>query len=56
MLKLTVDSTYQAETPIQVEVSADGGLFQRLGSDSCKDLGLFAPKPEELRTPVPDNP
>lgn len=56
MLKLTVDSTYQAETPIQVEVIGDGGLFQRVGSDSCRDIGLFAPKPEELGTPVAGNP
>ena len=56
MLKLTVDSTYQEETPIQAEVSADGGLFQRLGSEACRDVGLFAPNPEALYTPVPDNP
>ena len=55
-LKLTVDSTYQEETPIQVEVSADGGLFQRVGAESCKDIGLFAPNPNDLTTPVPDNP
>lgn len=56
ILKLTVDSTYQEETPIQVEVTADGGLFQRVGSPSCKDIGLFAPNPNDLTTPVPDNP
>ena len=56
MLKLTVDSTYQAETPIQVEVIGDNGLFQRLGSESCKDIGLFAPNPGDLYTPVPNNP
>ncbi len=55
-LKLTVDSTYQEETPIQVEVIGDGGLFQRLGSASCKDIGLFAPNPDALNTPVPNNP
>lgn len=55
-LKMTVDSTYQAETPIQVEVTADGGLFQRVGADSCKDIGLFAPNPGDLTTPVPNNP
>jgi hypothetical protein len=55
-VKLTVDSTYKAETPIQVEVSADGGLFQRLGQDSCKDIGIFAPNPDSLNTPVPVNP
>lgn len=56
MLKLTVDSTYRAETPIQVEVNADGGLFERLGSESCQDIGLFAPNPGDLYTPVPNNP
>jgi hypothetical protein len=55
-LKLTVDSTYQEETPIQIEVFADGGLFQRLGEASCRDIGLFAPKPDALNTPVPRNP
>jgi hypothetical protein len=55
-LKLTVDSTYQEATPVQVEINADGGLFQRVGSESCKDIGLFAPNPNDLTTPVPDNP
>jgi hypothetical protein len=55
-LKLTVDSTYQEETPVQVELTADGGLFQRVGAESCKDIGLFAPNPNDLTTPVPDNP
>jgi hypothetical protein len=56
MLKLTVDSTYQEETPIQVEVAGDAGLFHRVGAESCRDIGLFAPNPGELNTPVPDNP
>ena len=55
-VKLTVDSTYRQETPIQIEVTADGGLFQRVGANSCKDIGLFAPNPGDLKTPVPVNP
>ena len=55
-LKLTVDSTYKAETPIQIEVSGDAGLFQRLGVDSCKDIGVLAPNPDSLNTPMPNNP
>ncbi|HMB25047.1 MAG TPA: lipoprotein, partial [Anaerolineales bacterium] len=55
-LKLTVDSTYRAETPIQVEVTGDAGLFQRLGANACKDIGVFVPNPEALNTPVPNNP
>jgi hypothetical protein len=56
ILKLTVDSTYREETPIQVEVTADAGLFQRVGADSCRDIGVLAPNPGDLTTPVPDNP
>lgn len=55
-IKLTSDSTYREETPIQIEVVADGGLFHRIGSDSCRDIGLFAPQPDGLMTPVPINP
>jgi hypothetical protein len=55
-LKLTVDSTYQDETPIQIEVNGDAGLFQRVGAASCKDIGLFAPNPGALNTPVTNNP
>jgi hypothetical protein len=55
-VKLTVDSTYKAETPIQVEASADGGLFQRVGEASCTDIGVLAPDPASLNTPVPVNP
>jgi len=52
-IKLTVDSTYREETPIQIEVTADGGLFQRVGANSCRDIGILAPNPDALNTPVP---
>ena len=55
-LKMTVDSTYRQESPIQVEVIGDQGLFPREGIGSCRDIGLFAPKPEVLNTPLPSNP
>ena len=55
-LKLTVDSTYKQESPVQVEANSDQGLFPREGIASCRDIGLFAPKPEGLNTPVPSNP
>jgi hypothetical protein len=55
-LKMTVDSTYKAESPIQVEVSSDQGLFPREGAASCRDIGLFAPSPDGLSTPVPLTP
>ena len=55
-LKLTVDSTYQQETPIQIEVTGDNGLFHRVGSASCRDIGILAPNPNGLYTPVPTTP
>lgn len=55
-IKLTVDSSYQEETPIQIEVTGDNNLFQRVGADSCRDIGLFAPEPDGLRTPVAATP
>jgi hypothetical protein len=55
-LKLTVDSAYQEETPIQVEVSGDAGLFHRVGAESCTDIGLLVPNPGDLSTPMPNNP
>lgn len=55
-LKMTVDSTYKAESPIQVEVNSDQGLFPREGVASCRDLGLLAPQPGGPNTPVPLTP
>jgi hypothetical protein len=52
-LKLTVDSTYKQNTPIQVEVKSGDTLLSRIGQDSCTDIGLFAPAPGLLLTPVP---
>lgn len=54
--KLTVDSTYREETPIQIEVTGDANLFQRVGTESCRDIGILAPQPDGLQTPVPANP
>lgn len=55
-LKMTADTTYQQATPIQVEVTSDQGLFPREGAASCRDIGLFAPNPSGLKTPVPATP
>jgi len=52
-LKLTVDSTYRQNTPVQVEVKSGETLLSRIGQDSCTDIGLFAPAPGSLLTPVP---
>jgi len=55
-IKLTVDSTYKAESPVQVDVSSDQGTFPREGLASCTDIGIFVPNPDALNTPVPTVP
>jgi len=55
-IKLTVDSTYKQQSPIQVEVVSDQGSFPREGLASCTDIGVFAPNPDALNTPVPNVP
>jgi len=55
-VKLTVDSTYKQESPVQVEVISDQGTFPREGQASCTDIGIFAPNPDALNTPIPNVP
>ena len=55
-VKLTADSTYQQESAIQVEVTSDQGLFPREGLASCRDIGVLAPNPNALNTPIPNVP
>ena len=52
-IKLTVDSTYRQNTPIQVEIKSADTLLSRIGQESCTDIGIFAPSPGSLSTPVP---
>ena len=54
-LKLTVDSTYKQNTPIQIEVKTGPTLLTRIGQESCTDIGFLAPGPGTLLTPVPIN-
>jgi len=51
-LKLTVDSTYKQNSPIQIEVKIGATLLSRIGQNSCTDIGLFAPNSSSLLTPV----
>jgi hypothetical protein len=55
-IKMTVDSTFKEESPIQVEVTSSLGVFPREGIASCRDIGLLAPNPDGLNTPIPSNP
>jgi hypothetical protein len=46
--KLTVDTTYKESSPIQIDVTSEDVLLQRVGKDSCTDIGLFPPDENSL--------
>jgi hypothetical protein len=48
--KLTIDTTYKEASPIQIDVTSNDVLLQRVGKDSCKDIGLFPPELDGLGT------
>jgi hypothetical protein len=52
-LKLTVDSTFQEATPIQVETRSGEHLLLRVGQPSCTDIDLAPPPSANLKTPFP---
>lgn len=47
-LKLTVDTTYGKDTPIQIDVTSGGALLVRAGEASCTDIGLLPPGIRDL--------
>ncbi len=53
--KLTVDTTFQESTKIQVEITFGLGLLQRLAQDACPNLGIFVPDGKDLGVvkPIP---
>lgn len=53
--KLTVDTTFKESTRIQVDITYDLGLLQRVPQDSCTDIGIFIPDNKDLGVvkPIP---
>ena len=47
-LKLTVDSTYKQNTFIQVDVTSNDVILQRVDKPSCTDISLFGDAPADL--------
>jgi hypothetical protein len=47
-LKLTIDTTYKEESPIQVDITSNDVLLQRLGKDACSNIGLFPSDVDDL--------
>jgi len=46
--KLTVDSTYQQNTAIQVDATSGEGILLRVDKPSCTDIGLFGGAPSDV--------
>lgn len=51
--KLTVDTGYKQDTPIQVDVSTGQGPALRAGKESCTDIGFPGVQPADLDTIQP---
>lgn len=52
-LKLTVDSTYNENTPVQVDITSNGSLLLRVGEPACRAIGVLPPDLDGLGTPQP---
>lgn len=54
-LKLTIDTTFRADTIVQVQVTSDQGVAASTGGQACTDIGLFKPAPALLGVvqPIP---
>ena len=55
-LKLTVDSTYQKDTIIQVDVTSNDAILMRVDKQSCRDISLFGGVPSDVGVVKPIQP
>jgi hypothetical protein len=53
--KLTVDTTYKQDTPIQVDITSANNLLLRSGEPACTAIGLLIPPAADLGVlkPIP---
>lgn len=56
ILKLTVDSTYQQDTIIQVDVLSNDVVLLRIDRQSCRDISLFGGAPADVGVIKPIQP
>ena len=49
--RLTVDTTYEQNTPVQVDVTSSDALLQRVGTAACTAIGVLPPDIDGLDTP-----
>ncbi len=51
--KLTVDSTYKENSPVQVDITSNDSLVLRVGEPACTAIGVLPPDIDGLGTPQP---
>ncbi len=51
--KLTVDTTYKENTPVQVDVDSGNTLLVRVGEPACTAIGLLLPDIDSLDVAKP---
>jgi len=47
-LKLTIDTTFQVDTIVEVGVLSNEGTMASAGGLACRDIGAFVPAPEKI--------
>ena len=47
-LKLTIDTTFQVDTIVEVGVLSNEGTMASAGGLACRDIGSFVPAPEKI--------
>lgn len=55
-LKLTVDSTYQENTIIQVDVTSNETILLRIDKESCSDINVLGGIPVDIGVIKPTQP
>ena len=51
-LKLTIDTTFQVNTIVQVDVLSNEGIFASAGGLACRDIGAFKPEVIGVLQPI----
>ena len=54
-LKLTIDTTFQVNTIVEIAVTSNEGIPVTAGGLACRDIGAFKPAPETINVlqPIP---
>jgi hypothetical protein len=52
-LKLTIDTTFQVNTIVDVAVTSNEGMFASASGQACRDIDVLVPAPEDIGVVMP---